>query len=168
MKSTIALLATAGIAHASIQGCTGKASQDAISNFYCAAVNKVLYTNVEKAGSYQAVSYMGSGGQCSYTDVPYSSGIGPFAEGVSFSKYYYYDDVLADGLLVDRSYPGSVQPPQVRRVHHRRQGEQEGRGAALALPCQEARSPAPPPEGGGEGGGGEEERGGGCVGYRRD
>jgi len=80
--TTAAVLASAGLAHASIQGCTGSSSLFA-GNWYCGAVNHILYSNVGHPGKYKQVTNMAADGSCHTADATFSGPIAPFNEGVS-------------------------------------------------------------------------------------
>lgn len=82
--ATLALLATAGLSSALTQQCSGKAVNEG-GNFFCGAVDHILYQGVGGKGKYSAVTNMGSGGQCQKEDKAFNGPLAPLDEGVSLS-----------------------------------------------------------------------------------
>lgn len=82
MKHSVpVLLATAGWASALTQQCTGKAVDEG-GNWFCGAVNHILYEGIVGKGSFKAVTNMGSNGDCQTEDKPYSGPLAPLDEDV--------------------------------------------------------------------------------------
>lgn len=100
--TTASLLASAGLAHASIQGCTGSSLLDA-GNWYCGAVKHILYSNVGHAGQYKQVTNMAADGSCRFADTSFSGAIAPFNEGVCFP-------VPVARILIERLLTSSSSP----------------------------------------------------------
>lgn len=86
--AALALLASAGVSNALIQQCNGKAVDEG-GNWYCGAVNHILYQGLGGKGSFKAVTGMGSGGECNYEEKAFSGPLAPLDEDVS---------TLVDGL----------------------------------------------------------------------
>lgn len=85
--STSVLLASAGWASAITQQCStgvGK-TNGKDQNYYCGAVSQILYQNVERKGSFKAVTKMGPSGECVQEDKAYGGPMAPFNEDVSLS-----------------------------------------------------------------------------------
>lgn len=81
MKSS-ALLALGSAAMASaLQQCTGSAKNEG-GNWFCGAVDHILYSNVGHPGTYKAVSHMGSDGSCKYESKDFSGPLAPYNEEV--------------------------------------------------------------------------------------
>lgn len=81
------LLASAGLASAFTQQCTGSAVDEG-GNWFCGAVKQILYEGFASSGSYKAVTNMGASGQCESKDVSYNGPLGPLEEDVSHSSIY--------------------------------------------------------------------------------
>ena len=82
MKFSIALLAGAGSASALVQQCTGTA-RDEGGNWFCDAVDAILYQGLGGKGTYKAVTNMGASGNCDKKDVAYNGPLAPLDEDVS-------------------------------------------------------------------------------------
>lgn len=82
MKSTIALLATASVASALVQDCTGTAKDEG-GNWFCGAVGHILYQGLGGKGSFKAVAGMGADGECQFEDKNFQGPLAPLDEGVS-------------------------------------------------------------------------------------
>lgn len=83
MKSyTVLMLASAAVTQA-IQQCSGTAKEEG-GNWFCGAVDQILYSNVGHPGTYKAVNHMGDDGSCTFEDVAFSGPLAPFNEEVSF------------------------------------------------------------------------------------
>ncbi|RMJ17108.1 hypothetical protein CDV36_003190 [Fusarium kuroshium] len=80
--TTPVLLASAGVASALTQQCTGNALNEG-GNYFCGAVKQILYEGFAGSGSYKAVTNMGNNKQCDTEDVPYSGPLAPLDEGLS-------------------------------------------------------------------------------------
>lgn len=81
MKSSAVLALSSAALVAGLQQCTGSAKNEG-GNWFCGAVNQILYSNVGHSGSYKAVSSMGSDGTCEFEDHPFSGPMAPFNEEV--------------------------------------------------------------------------------------
>ncbi|KAM5355463.1 hypothetical protein ACJ41O_002109 [Fusarium nematophilum] len=80
--TTPALLASAGLASALTQQCTGTALEEG-GNWFCGAVKQILYEGFAGSGTYKAVTNMGESGQCDSEDIPYSGPLAPLDEDLS-------------------------------------------------------------------------------------
>lgn len=80
--SSIAVLASAGSASALLKDCTGSAFNEG-GNWFCGAVNHILYEGIKGDGSYQAVTKMTEGGECLRENKPYSGALAPLDGDVS-------------------------------------------------------------------------------------
>ncbi|KAF4784673.1 hypothetical protein HER10_EVM0011047 [Colletotrichum scovillei] len=79
MKSyTVLMLASAAVTQA-IQQCSGTAKEEG-GNWFCGAVDQILYSNVGHPGTYKAVNHMGDDGSCTFEDVAFSGPLAPFNE----------------------------------------------------------------------------------------
>lgn len=83
MKYTpFALLASAGLGSALTQACSGVAKEER-GNWFCGAVDHILYQGFSGNGSFQAVTHMGSDGECRQEPKTYSGSLAPLNEGLS-------------------------------------------------------------------------------------
>ncbi|KAH7155471.1 putative TOS1-like glycosyl hydrolase-domain-containing protein [Dactylonectria estremocensis] len=83
MKYTsVIVLASTGLASALTQQCTGTAADEG-GNWFCGAVEQILYEGFSGSGTYKAVTNMGSSGECTTEDVPYSGPLAPLDEDLS-------------------------------------------------------------------------------------
>lgn len=80
--SSIAVLAAAGSASAFVKDCTGTAFNEG-GNWFCGAVNHILYDGIKGDGSYQAVTKMTDGGECQRETKTYSGPLAPLDRDVS-------------------------------------------------------------------------------------
>ncbi|KAF4980810.1 hypothetical protein FZEAL_3264 [Fusarium zealandicum] len=80
--STSGLLASAGLASAVTQQCTGNALEEG-GNWFCGSVKQIMYEGFSGIGSYKAVTNMGENGQCESEDIPYSGPLAPLDEDLS-------------------------------------------------------------------------------------
>jgi hypothetical protein len=80
--STLSFLTYTGLASALTQQCTGNAVNEG-GNWFCGAVNQILYQGFSSSGSYKAVTRMGSGGSCQFQPFSYGGALGPLSEDVS-------------------------------------------------------------------------------------
>ncbi|KAM0440929.1 hypothetical protein ACHAPT_000232 [Fusarium lateritium] len=80
--TTPVLLASAGVASALTQQCTGNALNEG-GNYFCGAVKQILYEGFAGTGSYKGVTNMGKNKECDTEDVPYSGPLAPLDEGLS-------------------------------------------------------------------------------------
>ncbi len=79
---TSAVLALGSAAMASaLQQCTGTAQNEG-GNWFCGAVDQILYSNVGHPGTYKAVSHMGKDGSCNYDSQEFSGPLAPYNEEV--------------------------------------------------------------------------------------
>lgn len=83
------LLASAGWASALTQQCSSGvgSTNGKDQNYYCGAVSQILYQNVERKGSFKAVTKMGPSGECVQEDKPYGGPMAPFNEDVSLPSF---------------------------------------------------------------------------------
>lgn len=82
-RTTIALVvAAANLAAGLTQECSGTA-RDEGGNWFCGAVNHILYEGIGTSGSYEAVTAMTSTGECKKATKSYSGPLAPLNEGVS-------------------------------------------------------------------------------------
>ncbi|KAL9947378.1 target of Sbf [Verticillium nonalfalfae] len=80
MKTSSALLTLGSAAMvAGLQQCTGSAKDEG-GNWFCGAVDQILYSNVGHPGTYKAVSHMGSDGSCNFEDKAFTGPLAPFNE----------------------------------------------------------------------------------------
>ncbi|WXC55040.1 hypothetical protein SNK03_001013 [Fusarium graminearum] len=80
--SNVSLLAYIGLSSALTQQCTGKAVNEG-GNWFCGAIEEILYQGFSSKGSYQAVSKMGGDGSCQRESVSYDGALGPLSEDLS-------------------------------------------------------------------------------------
>ncbi|KAG6231039.1 hypothetical protein E4U34_006579 [Claviceps purpurea] len=80
--STPILLASAGWASALKQQCSGTATNEG-GNWYCGAVNQIVYEGIKGAGKFKAVTHMSDSGECHYEDKHYSGPLAPLDEDLS-------------------------------------------------------------------------------------
>ncbi|KAJ6785544.1 hypothetical protein PWT90_09739 [Aphanocladium album] len=80
--ATIALVATANMAAALTQHCSGIAVNEG-GNYFCGAVNHILYQGIGGSGSYDRVTYMGPNGECQKETKTFSGPLAPLDEGLS-------------------------------------------------------------------------------------
>lgn len=85
MKYITTLLASAGMAAALTQQCSGTAVNEN-GNYFCGAINHILYQGVGGSGSYQSVKSMGPGKQCPKETKNFNGPLAPFDEDVSPAK----------------------------------------------------------------------------------
>jgi hypothetical protein len=78
----VSLLAYSGLASALTQQCTGNAINEG-GNWFCGAIEEILYQGFSGKGSYQAVSKMGSDGSCQRESISYDGALGPLSEDLS-------------------------------------------------------------------------------------
>ncbi|KAH7375642.1 TOS1 protein [Plectosphaerella cucumerina] len=77
-SSAILALGSAAMATA-FQQCSGSAKNEG-GNWFCGAVDHILYSNVGHPGTYKAVSHMGSDGSCKYESKEFSGPLAPYNE----------------------------------------------------------------------------------------
>jgi Tos1-like cell wall protein len=82
-SSAILTLGSAAMATA-FQQCSGSAKNEG-GNWFCGAVDHILYSNVGHPGTYKAVSHMGSDGSCKYESKEFSGPLAPYNEEVCHS-----------------------------------------------------------------------------------
>ncbi|KAH7001606.1 putative TOS1-like glycosyl hydrolase-domain-containing protein [Ilyonectria destructans] len=83
MKYTTAIvLASTGLASALTQQCTGTAAEEG-GNWFCGAIEQILYEGFSGSGSYKEVTNMGASGECETKDTPYSGPLAPLDEDLS-------------------------------------------------------------------------------------
>lgn len=80
--AAVALLASANIAAALTQQCSGTAVNEG-GNFFCGAIDHILYQGLGGSGSYEVVTSMGPTGECQKAQKAYSGTFAPLDEGVS-------------------------------------------------------------------------------------
>ncbi|KAM0335336.1 hypothetical protein ACHAQA_000381 [Verticillium albo-atrum] len=79
MKSSAILTLGSAAMVAGLQQCTGTAKDEG-GNWFCGAVDHILYSNVGHPGTYKAVSQMGSDGSCNFEDQAFTGPLAPFNE----------------------------------------------------------------------------------------
>ncbi|CCF35159.1 hypothetical protein CH063_06999 [Colletotrichum higginsianum] len=77
-SSAVVMLASAAVGQA-LQQCSGTAKEEG-GNWWCGAVDQILYSNVGHPGTYKAVNHMGDDGSCTFEDIPFSGPLAPFNE----------------------------------------------------------------------------------------
>ncbi|QUC17950.1 uncharacterized protein UV8b_02191 [Ustilaginoidea virens] len=83
MKYTASVfLVSAGWATALTQQCSGTATNEG-GNWFCGAVNQILYQGIKGSGTFKAVTNMGASGACQTEDKAYSGPLAPLDEGLS-------------------------------------------------------------------------------------
>ncbi|TQV98625.1 Protein of unknown function DUF2401, secretory [Cordyceps javanica] len=82
--TTIALATMANMAAAGglTQQCTGNAVNEG-GNYFCGAVNHILYQGIGGAGSYEAIKGMSSSGECQRETKNFKGPLSPLDEGLS-------------------------------------------------------------------------------------
>ncbi|KAG5956518.1 hypothetical protein E4U58_006547 [Claviceps cyperi] len=80
--STSVLLASAGWASALKQQCSGTATNEG-GNWFCGAVNQIVYEGIKGAGKFKAVTHMSDSGECHYEDKHYGGPLAPLDEDLS-------------------------------------------------------------------------------------
>ncbi|KAG5663778.1 hypothetical protein KAF25_006363 [Fusarium avenaceum] len=80
--STFSFLTYTGLASALTQQCTGNAVNEG-GNWFCGAVNQILYQGFSSSGSYKAVTHMGNDGSCQFQPFSYGGALGPLSEDLS-------------------------------------------------------------------------------------
>ncbi|OLN84353.1 PGA52-like protein [Colletotrichum chlorophyti] len=116
-SSVVVMLASAAVGQA-LQQCSGTAKEEG-GNWWCGAVEQILYSNVGHPGSYKAVSNMGDDGSCSFEDVPFLGPLAPFNEELVpvFRGPMNVKQVAAYNLS-----PKAKRSPAVSHTHARRHG----------------------------------------------
>lgn len=105
MKQTTLLLASAGLASALTQQCSGTAADEG-GNWFCGAVSHILYQGIGGKGSYKAVTNMGTTGECSQQDKAYGGPLAPLDEDVSLLQLSFGSHFLIWALfrVLSRTY----------------------------------------------------------------
>ncbi|KAG5983820.1 hypothetical protein E4U55_007053 [Claviceps digitariae] len=80
--TTSVLLASAGWASALQQQCSGTATNEG-GNWFCGAVNQIVYQGIKGSGKFKAVTHMGSSGECHFEDKEFSGPLAPLDEDLS-------------------------------------------------------------------------------------
>ncbi|KAJ3498421.1 hypothetical protein NLG97_g1128 [Lecanicillium saksenae] len=80
--AAIALVATANMAAALTQQCSGSAVNEG-GNFFCGAVNHILYQGIGGSGNYERITNMGANGECQKEVKTFSGPLAPLDEGLS-------------------------------------------------------------------------------------
>lgn len=93
--STPILLASAGWASALKQQCSGTATNEG-GNWYCGAVNQIVYEGIKGAGKFKAVTHMSDSGECHYEDKHYSGPLAPLDEDVG--AFFFFVPSLTHSL----------------------------------------------------------------------
>lgn len=84
MKYTASvLLASAGLATALIQQCSSREAVDEGGNWFCGAVDQILYEGIQGKGSFKAVTEMSDAGECLQKDQSYGGPLAPLDQDVS-------------------------------------------------------------------------------------
>lgn len=87
MKPSALLLATAGVASALTQQCSGTAKDEG-GNWFCGAVDHILYQGIGGKGSFKAVTNMDNNGNCIFEDNAYKGPLAPLDSDVSLIPQY--------------------------------------------------------------------------------
>lgn len=116
----MAVLASAGSASALIKDCTGTATNEG-GNWFCGAVDHILYSGIKGAGSYQAVTKMTESGECLRESRAYSGPLAPLDQDLSL---HFRGPLELEEVAV--YYPSSSKKRDVAEtsshVHARRHG----------------------------------------------
>ncbi|KAF4449422.1 hypothetical protein F53441_7284 [Fusarium austroafricanum] len=80
--SNLSLLASAGLASALTQQCSGTAVNEG-GNWFCGLIDQILYEGFTSSGSYKAVTKMGDDGSCQTESSSYDGALGPLSEDLS-------------------------------------------------------------------------------------
>ncbi|ATY59768.1 hypothetical protein A9K55_002796 [Cordyceps militaris] len=125
MKYTIPLVAMANIATVAglTQQCTGRAVNEG-GNFFCGAVEHIVYKGVGSAGSYQAVKGMTSTGECQKEAKSFSGPLAPLDEGLSL---HFRGPIRVKEVAV---YTLSAKAKQRRQQGEATEGPAQGAAAA--------------------------------------
>ncbi|KID75300.1 Protein TOS1 [Metarhizium brunneum] len=84
MKYTASvLLASAGLATALIQQCSSREAVDEGGNWFCGAVDQILYEGIQGNGSFKAVTKMSDAGECLQKDQSYRGPLAPLDQDLS-------------------------------------------------------------------------------------
>ncbi|KXH60426.1 hypothetical protein CSAL01_05707 [Colletotrichum salicis] len=118
MKSyTVIMLALAAVSQA-LQQCSGTAKEEG-GNWWCGAVDQILYSNVGHPGSYKAVNHMGDDGSCTFEDVAFSGPLAPFNEEL---VPVFRGPMNLKQVAVYSLSTKAKRSPSVSHVHARRHG----------------------------------------------
>ncbi|KAH0597834.1 hypothetical protein MHUMG1_04206 [Metarhizium humberi] len=77
------LLASAGLATALIQQCSSREAVDEGGNWFCGAVDQILYEGIQGKGSFKAVTEMSDAGECLQKDQSYGGPLAPLDQDLS-------------------------------------------------------------------------------------
>ncbi|KAM0344379.1 hypothetical protein ACHAPU_007563 [Fusarium lateritium] len=80
--STLSFLTYTGLASALTQQCTGNAVNEG-GNWFCGAIDQILYQGFSRSGSYNSVTRMGNDGSCQFQPSSYGGALGPLSEDLS-------------------------------------------------------------------------------------
>lgn len=80
--TTSVLLASAGWASAFKQQCSGTASNEG-GNWFCGAVDQIIYQGIKGSGKFQAVTHMGPTGECKFEDQLFNGPFTPLDDDLS-------------------------------------------------------------------------------------
>ncbi|GKT43113.1 PGA52-like protein [Colletotrichum spaethianum] len=116
-SSTVVMLASAAVGQA-IQQCSGTAKEEG-GNWWCGAVDQILYSNVGHPGTYKAVNYMGGDGSCTFEDVAFSGPLAPFNEEL---VPVFRGPMNLKQVAVYNLSPKTKRSPTVSHAHARRHG----------------------------------------------
>ncbi|KFG77988.1 hypothetical protein MANI_004584 [Metarhizium anisopliae] len=81
--SASVLLASAGLATALIQQCSSREAVDEGGNWFCGAVDQILYEGIQGKGSFKAVTEMSDAGECLQKDQSYGGPLAPLDQDLS-------------------------------------------------------------------------------------
>ncbi|KAK2004768.1 hypothetical protein LX36DRAFT_595315 [Colletotrichum falcatum] len=118
-SSTVVMLASAAFGQA-LQQCSGTAKNEG-GNWWCGAVDQILYSNVGHPGTYKAVSNMADDGSCAFEDVPFSGPLAPFNEEL---VPVFRGPMNLKQVAIYNLSPKAKRSPSVSHTHARRHGHQ--------------------------------------------
>ncbi|KAK2060310.1 hypothetical protein LY76DRAFT_419068 [Colletotrichum caudatum] len=116
-SSTVVMLASAAIGQA-LQQCSGVAKNEG-GNWWCGAIDQILYSNVGHPGTYKAVSNMADDGSCTFEDVPFSGPLAPFNEEL---VPVFRGPMNIKQVAIYNLSPKAKRSAAVSHTHARRQG----------------------------------------------
>ncbi|KAJ0160966.1 putative pga52 -like protein [Colletotrichum tanaceti] len=116
-SSTVAMVASAAVGQA-LQQCSGTAKQEG-GNWFCGAVDQILYSNVGHAGTYKAINHMGKDGSCTFDKIPFTGPLAPFNEEL---VPIFRGPMNLKQVAIYNLSPKAKQSSAVSHVHVRRHG----------------------------------------------
>jgi hypothetical protein len=115
--SAIAMLASAGMASALTQQCSGTAINEG-GNYFCGAVSHILYQGLNTKGTFSAVSQMLSSGECQKNDQSYGGPLAPLDQDVSIPFAFFSFFFFSSGVRV-LVYQVPWHQKNLHHTHHR-------------------------------------------------